>query len=510
MACPLSRRNPIAFGAMAALLMVSFFWINSAKALWLDELLTLYQVADHGWRSLWESCSSGYNLMPLGHFALMKIWTSAFGISATALRLPSLLSIVVSVPLVAATLVRAWGRLAGVLATLTLFTHSPMVVQHLAEARPYALMWLVAGLQWALMARLADCDRDDWRWPALNVLLSALAPFITYTGGIFSAAIFCGAVMSDLSVGRCRWRLWSSFPIGWVLWALGGGWALFTAQMSNNHGGTLVQKGTLTALRDVYAELFMTPFVLPLLLVFLAFWRRARPALGDEAASDARGRSSQRFLMIVSAWMILIPGLFWALSELNVIHIFAPRHFLPVCLGLVTWVALVVRSCAGAVDDPVQELKPSARTALAGYAIVCAALLLFQAERIRRYETSTPVAQMAAHLQPYSKTGTPVVTDELNLFFHCLHAECFSGGVRLLVADEGQRKFLRQYSATVADASVTPSELRGWKSCILASKTGGGPVHDFLGKAPADRITSRFMGSGSGQIAEVVVISSKR
>lgn len=134
----------------------------SASNLWLDEANS-WQVASRSWSTLFGELR-GSPVGPL-YFVLLKIWISAFGDSAFALRAFSVLASVALIPLVYAVGAKLLSRRAGLLAA-ALTALSPLELYFAQEARMYMLTSLVALLTfWAYVrwreAALASLDAGE-------------------------------------------------------------------------------------------------------------------------------------------------------------------------------------------------------------------------------------------------------------------------------------------------------------------------------------------------------------
>lgn len=112
----------------------------SASNLWLDEANS-WQVASRSWSTLFGELR-GSPVGPL-YFVLLKLWISAFGDSAFALRAFSVLASVALIPLVYAVGAKLLSRGAGLLAA-ALTALSPLELYFAQEARMYMLTSLVA------------------------------------------------------------------------------------------------------------------------------------------------------------------------------------------------------------------------------------------------------------------------------------------------------------------------------------------------------------------------------
>src|SRR5438270_8706360 len=128
------------------------------RPMWLDEAYSAW-FSNRGWHQLWTVVPT-YETHPPFYYSLLKVWRGLFGGSAAALRVPSVLFGLSTVPLVMAAAIelermRPSGRpllragAAGFLAAC-----GPTLVQHGQEARPYALMILAYAVAILGMLRL--------------------------------------------------------------------------------------------------------------------------------------------------------------------------------------------------------------------------------------------------------------------------------------------------------------------------------------------------------------------
>lgn len=132
--------------ALAALLRLP--WIG-AQSLWLDEV-TSYQQAT---KTMWEIATSrGFNAhTPPFYYLLLHVWVALAGASEAALRLPSALVGVATVPLLYA-LARPIGHRVA-LGAAAIGACSPFLVYYGQEARMYALLCALTLTAWLCAER---------------------------------------------------------------------------------------------------------------------------------------------------------------------------------------------------------------------------------------------------------------------------------------------------------------------------------------------------------------------
>jgi mannosyltransferase len=183
-ASAVSRRNLIALLVIVALAFALRVSDLGRQSLWYDEgvsayLTTLSLPALTQW--------TADDIQPPLYYYLLAGWTHLFGRSEAALRWPSLLFSLLSVPLAWYAGRRLFSPLAGIAAAL-LFAISPLHIWYAREARNYALLtflgFLASMLMFDLAGRLhssAPHSRGErevrpaerWRWAAYAVVCAA-------------------------------------------------------------------------------------------------------------------------------------------------------------------------------------------------------------------------------------------------------------------------------------------------------------------------------------------------
>ncbi|WP_329014254.1 glycosyltransferase family 39 protein [Micromonospora rifamycinica] len=165
---------------------------GSARALvWLVPLLATLLVGGYGigraqlWRDELATWSAATR--PVGdllrltrtidaasgpYYLSVHAWTGLSGDSEAALRLPSVLAMAAAAGLTAALGRRLFGSAAGLLAGL-LFAVLPGTSRYAQEARPYALVTLLAVLATVLLVRALDRP-GRWRWAGYAAAVAGL------------------------------------------------------------------------------------------------------------------------------------------------------------------------------------------------------------------------------------------------------------------------------------------------------------------------------------------------
>lgn len=137
--------------------------------LWRDELAS-WSAASRSLPQLWAMLHNIDAVLGIYYFGL-HLWMAAFGDSATAMRLPSVIAMAAAAAVVALIGRRLGGNLAG-LASGLVFALIPSVSRYAQEARPYAFATFFAAL--ATLMFLRAMERPTWgRWSLYTIVLAA-------------------------------------------------------------------------------------------------------------------------------------------------------------------------------------------------------------------------------------------------------------------------------------------------------------------------------------------------
>lgn len=166
------RLRPAAFLAWAVPVVVmaalGLFQINVPQ-LWRDEFAT-WTASTRTLPQLWAMLHNTDAVLGVYYFGL-HFWIEIFGDSPAAMRLPSVIAMVITAGVVGLIGRRLAGNTAG-LASGLVFALIPSVSRYAQEARPYAFATLFAAL--ATWAFLRAMERPRWsRWLIYAVVLAA-------------------------------------------------------------------------------------------------------------------------------------------------------------------------------------------------------------------------------------------------------------------------------------------------------------------------------------------------
>jgi|GEM_PF-1628044 len=132
----------------------------SWSSLWLDEVYTVVE-AGRPWGTLLLGLLTPQQGYPL-YILAMRLWIALAGTGEAALRLPSALAGIGTVPLLYLLGRRLFGRQAGLLAA-ALLALSPLAIWYSQEAKSYALLLLVTVAASLLLWEAVE-HGGRWRW----------------------------------------------------------------------------------------------------------------------------------------------------------------------------------------------------------------------------------------------------------------------------------------------------------------------------------------------------------
>jgi hypothetical protein len=285
----------VCFGALAVL--AERLWIMPTLPLWLDETWSAMIASQPDWRSFWREAWLDCN--PPLYYLLLKTWTSVFGDSNFALRLPSLI-----LTTGAAVAALRWSpKSLGVIgrwtwAALILFWVQAFTVS--VDARGYGLLLLLSTLGCIVFAKLYD--QMTLRRAALWVLICNLM-FLTH----YYAAMLIAA-QGLLLVHRHQLQLLRVWPVG----ALGTpalGWFVYQLPRLQEYARpdvawyeTLDLESAVGLTRYVFGHPAPTfvPLVVLIVIVGLAL-------KGEKGAAEAGGSSGSPAID-KGLWAVAISG----------------------------------------------------------------------------------------------------------------------------------------------------------------------------------------------------------
>jgi mannosyltransferase len=166
-----ARRPAVSFlvwGAPAVLTAALGLAAINVPILWRDELAT-WSAASRTLPQLWAMVHNVDAVLGIYYLGI-HLWMAAFGDSAAAMRLPSVLAMTAAAAVVGLTGKRLGGTRVGLISGL-IFAVIPSVSRYAQEARPYAFATFFAAL--ATLLFLRAMERPSWlRWGCYSLALA--------------------------------------------------------------------------------------------------------------------------------------------------------------------------------------------------------------------------------------------------------------------------------------------------------------------------------------------------
>ncbi|OGK21512.1 hypothetical protein A2866_06470 [Candidatus Roizmanbacteria bacterium RIFCSPHIGHO2_01_FULL_39_8] len=159
--------------------------ISLTQSLWLDEATTARVVQQFNFLDIVTKFSPQDFHPPL-YYLFLKVWTSSFGFSEIALRMPSVLFSLLAGYLVYLLGRRIKNEKVGVWAAL-FFLFNPLIIYYSQEARMYMMTtFFLSGSLYCLLAclRVNELKKQNYKF-ILFFTLFAVASFYTFYGAIF-------------------------------------------------------------------------------------------------------------------------------------------------------------------------------------------------------------------------------------------------------------------------------------------------------------------------------------
>jgi mannosyltransferase len=332
-----SRRLPLALGAVLALAALVRFATLDVQSFWLDEAVTVGLVRlDFG--EMLERIPDSESTPPL-YYVLAWLWSRVFGDGEVGLRSLSALAGTLTVPVIYAIGARLLSQRAGLLASL-LAAVNPLLVWYSQEARAYALLALLCALSTLLFLRARE--RPSAGRLAAWAAVSALALATHYFAGVLVVTEAVWLLAGLQARGRLRAALASGALVA-VAAAL-----LPIALDQRSHGGAAWIDETALGTRVAQvAKQFLVGYDAPVegLLTALAAALAVAAVAASALLGDFRERAAAVVAGVLTATTLGLPLL---LSLLGADYLIARNVIAGLVPGLVlVGIGFAVRRAGG-------------------------------------------------------------------------------------------------------------------------------------------------------------------
>ncbi len=463
------------------------------KLLWGDEFVTFWIGQQHGTTGIWRALASGADPNPpLMH--LFNAWsTSLFGSTSIAIRLPSILGMVLALSCLWLYLSRRLAPIYAATACLALMTTRGF--DYAYDARSYSL--LLGFAMAALLCWSRSLDPRGQR-PLLWLLgmTAALSAGLSsnYYGTLAFLPVAAGEVCFSLVTGRKR-------PLTWLAITIAASPLLFYRELIRlnvaEFGPHAWNKPQLSMISDSYLVI-VEGILWPILgLSVYALWRRrqpAAPALPPVFPTWDRAAIGVLIAYPVLAFLIALGGA----------GMVSPRCAIPVCLGVIIGgTAVFARYVPGRAIAFVLAFLcvwVLAREAACGYVLIHQrhAFIRFIGQVERATAPGEPVAVGdSLVLMPLYWYGAPWLRQQIvfPVDFDAIH--------RSGADDSGEQNLWGGRHGVFPVPIATPSELlqgtqeriliappKGWLAANMADR--GYDLHEAPSNVPWDRLGGVF------------------
>ncbi|MEV0808368.1 glycosyltransferase family 39 protein [Micromonospora sp. NPDC050200] len=320
---------------------------STGRQIWYDESVT-WLATTISWAELWRVLGN-LDIAHALYYVVMRLWTTAFGESTLALRLPSIIGVAVAAGALALLGRKLYDTSVGVTAGL-LFVAIPSVSRYGQEARSYA--WVVALAVLATLALAWALDRPSWR---RFLLYGGCLLALTYLHFVAAMVLAAHALMVCSAVRRGRGRrTLGSWRATVLLLALAAAPMLYEASTQSGQVSWITRDGQ--ALVRFPTELFGSSaiawtFVSAGLLGAVVLWR-----------------SRRALILPLLVWAVAPPVICYLSYPL--VHLFLARFVL---FTLPAWSLLAAVAIAVPVSGLRGRIPPGTTVAVLGAAVVAVA-----------------------------------------------------------------------------------------------------------------------------------------
>jgi hypothetical protein len=328
----LRKEDYFAMAAVLLALLAACLIISPKEMFWNDELFSWYLLSDPSFANMWQAFGDKINNTPPLYFILGWIWAQVFSASELSLRLFSSLGIGVSFVLIWVTLRRYYSFLPVVVALISVFCTSELILQQNTEARMYGLFLATGALVFWMYDQLCRHEIPTRRLLLLNFLAHAAFVNTHLHGLFFSGAILSAFVMRDFLSSKYRLKVYFSIMLGWLSLILYI--PSFMVQSDAGHPRSWMPEPLFQDLvillpsSKTFVHFLAIIGVVFISLFLLAFSKKERPH-----PSPVSWKEDPRIHLIIFALaVLLVPIGVWLISKVSR-PIFFDRYFMPTIIG---------------------------------------------------------------------------------------------------------------------------------------------------------------------------------
>jgi len=285
--------------------------ININKPLQMDELSTFFHCSSKSYHELGNANISGVNMIPPSYFYLMWGIDSLFGLNKILMRVVPLIFGILSIIIVFVLLRDQVDDKTAIFSIFTVFTHCPIFLFSICEARPYSMYFFLV----LLFIYISSIKENNIVF-FLCIIINLLIPSTFYFGGIYCISI-CAMVCIYRFINNLPFlKYFVSSTLGWLLF-LCLSFPTFLSQVNSTYTSHLknIHHIHSSALFSLQGMQVYFPITLAI-LVLISFKRNNSIQVGF-------------FYTFISTSLLLVPIITFLICKFFQFEMFQERYFIP-------------------------------------------------------------------------------------------------------------------------------------------------------------------------------------
>jgi len=310
-------------------------FLQSQKAVWVDECYTYYGVLHDSYLSFYDSITSGVNFSPPLYFFINWVVQLLIPNSIDLLRYQSLFWTIVGIIFIFIVCSRAFSSSSATIGLLLLLAQSNLLLEQSLEARHYTMFF--ASSAWVMYQ--LQCSQNSKGTIYQNTILSFLAHvslcLVHYLGIIFSGLLAISLLFTN-SNKPFHQRVPISIYLSWVL--VIPTYLFLLNQQSSHLGNWPRPNGIENLLSCINESFFLISIIIPTCIALCL----KNLNLSDFFSKKKKITFSNQAVLLTSLLWFLTPCCFWCLSHISDINLFKDRYFIPKEVGAVILVIFIL------------------------------------------------------------------------------------------------------------------------------------------------------------------------
>lgn len=285
----------------------------------MDELSTFFHCSDKSFEDLNTSNSSGVNMMPPVYFTIIWALGKITALNEMTIRLPSLLFGILSLVVMQNSMKRIFPKEYINHCLFALFSHCPIFIFSICEARPFTLYLLLT----VIFTHYLLFYRSTKTHFFIVSILAFLIPATFYIGGIYTLFILIFFIIDRTRKKHCFKHCLYACLLGWFIFCIVV-LPIFYDHLMNTYTRHF-SFGYNVRLSDMF-NLYGSQVYFPISLLLLVLFNQA-PLPLVKSKNENSYNAPLNIMVFVS--FLIIPLIFFILCKLYNFGIFQNRYFIP-------------------------------------------------------------------------------------------------------------------------------------------------------------------------------------